>query len=114
MTPAQACVHRHRQRLKGHRMAQGLATVAEDATTTQLSDPDCLTQRLEAAGDARDERTPRSRARLAHVPCTTTLADCDCSCHPSIAPKQSRALATLRCLDQGDNSLVLGPPGPCW
>jgi hypothetical protein len=37
MTPAQERLQNHLRRLKLHRMEQVLATVAEDATKTQLS-----------------------------------------------------------------------------
>jgi DNA replication protein DnaC len=111
MTPAQERVHSHLQRLTRHRMAQVLATVAEEATKTQLRDTDFLTQLLEAEVDARDERTTLSRIRLAHLPLPKTLADVDFSFQPSIDPKKIRELATRRCIDQGENLICLGPPG---
>jgi DNA replication protein DnaC len=111
MTPAQERLHSHLQRLKLHRMEQVLATVAEDATKTQLSYTDFLTQLLEAEVDARYERTTLSRIRLAHFPLTKTLADFDFSFQPSIDPKKIRELAKLRFIDQGENIIFLGPPG---
>jgi DNA replication protein DnaC len=111
MTPAQERLHRHLQRLKLHRMEQVLARVAEDATKTQLSYTDFLTQLLEAEVDARYERTTLSRIRLAHFPLTKTLADFDFSFQPSIDPKKIKELAKLRFIDQGENIIFLGPPG---
>jgi len=111
MTPDQERLRHHRRRLKLHRRAQVFATVAEDATKGQLSSTDCLTQWLEAAVDARDERTTLSRIRLAHFPLTKGLADVDFSCQPSIDPKQLKELAKLRVSDQGEKVIFLGPPG---
>ena len=104
-------MHRHLHRLKRHRMEQVLATVAEDATKTQLSYTDFLTQLLEAEVDARYEHTTLSRIRLAHFPLTKTLADFDFSFQPSIDPKKLKELAKLRFIHQGENVIFLGPPG---
>jgi DNA replication protein DnaC len=75
MAPAQERLQNHLRRLKLQRMEQVLATAAEEATKTQLSSTDFLTQRLEAELDARYERTTLSRIRLAHFPFPKSLAD---------------------------------------
>jgi DNA replication protein DnaC len=111
MTPDQERLHSHLHRLKLHRMEQVLATVAEEATKTQLSSTDFLTQLLEAEVDARYERTTLSRIRLAHFPFTKTLPDFDFSFQPSIDAKKIKELAKLRFIHQGENVIFLGPPG---
>ena len=111
MTPAQERLSRHRQRLTRHRRAQVFATVAEAATTGQLSSTDVLTPWLEAAVQARSERPTRRRRRLAHVPLTKRLAACDGSFQPSSEPKQLKELATRRFIDPGENGICLAPPG---
>jgi DNA replication protein DnaC len=111
MTPAQERLSHHLRRLTLHRMEQVLATVAEDATKGQLSYTDFLTQLLEAEVDARYERTTLSRIRLAHFPFTKSLAAFDFSFQPSIDQKKLKELAKLRCIDQGENVIFLGPPG---
>jgi DNA replication protein DnaC len=111
MTPDQERLHSHLHRLKLHRMEQVLATVAEEATKTQLSYTDFLTQLLEAEVDARYERTTLSRIRLAHFPFTKTLPDFDFSFQPSIDAKKIKELAKLRFIHQGENVIFLGPPG---
>jgi DNA replication protein DnaC len=92
-------------------MEQVFATVAEDATTGQLSSTAVLTQLLDAEVEARYARTTRSRSRLAHVPLTTRLADVDCSFQPSIEPKQLKEPAKLRFIAPGENGIFLAPPG---
>ena len=67
MTPTQERLHSHLQRLKLHRMEQVLATVAEDATKTQLSYTDFLTQLLEAEVDE-VVRGPVGLVRLGEQP----------------------------------------------
>jgi DNA replication protein DnaC len=111
MTPDQERLSQHLRRLKLHQLEQVLATVAEEATTGQLSYTDFLTRLLEAEVDARYERTTLSRIRLAHFPFTKSLADFDFSFQPSIDQKKLKELAKLRFIDQGENVIFLGPPG---
>jgi DNA replication protein DnaC len=111
MTPEQERLQSHLRRLKLHRVEQVLETVAEDATTGQLSSTDFLTRLLEAEVETRYERTTLSRIRLAHFPFTKTLADFDFSFQPSVDQKKFKELAKLRFSDQGEKVMFLGPPG---
>jgi DNA replication protein DnaC len=88
-----------------------LATIAGEATKSQLSYTDSLPQLLEAEVDARYERTTLSRIRLAHFPFAKTLADFDFSFQPSIDQKKLKEFAKLRCIGQGGNVIFLGPRG---
>lgn len=59
----------------------------------------------------RQERYLKARTRLAHLPFHKTLADFDFEAQPSIDERQVRDLATLRFIAEGQNVILLGPPG---
>ncbi|QEY31239.1 AAA family ATPase [Synechococcus sp. RSCCF101] len=49
--------------------------------------------------------------RLARFPCVRTLGGFEFEAQPSIDPAQIRELATCRWIANGDNLVLLGPPG---
>ena len=49
--------------------------------------------------------------KLAHFPAVKELASLDLEAQPSIDPKQIRDLAASRWIANGENVLLLGPPG---
>jgi DNA replication protein DnaC len=60
---------------------------------------------------ARRERYLRTRTRLAHLPFRRTLEQFDFPFQPSVDERQVRELATLACVPEAANVLLLGPPG---
>lgn len=70
-----------------------------------------LQRLLEEELGARHERYLKARTRLAHLPFHKTLTDFDFEAQPSIDERQIRDLATLRFLADGQNVILLGPPG---
>jgi DNA replication protein DnaC len=104
-------VHIHLERLKLKRVADLLDPISEQATKESLSYLDFLDRLLEAEAASRAERRLLAKTRLAHFPFQKTLADFDFSFQPSIDRKQIQELATLRFLANGENIILLGPPG---
>ncbi len=111
MSVAYQRVHMHLERLKLKRVADLLDPISEQATKESLSYLDFLDRLLEAEAASRAERRLLAKTRLAHFPFQKTLADFDFSFQPSIDRKQIQELATLRFLANGENIILLGPPG---
>ena len=66
---------------------------------------------LATASAARAARDIALKTQRAQCPAPTTLEDFDCASQPSIDERQSRELAPLRFVAQGENVRLLGPPG---
>ena len=111
MSVAYQRVHMHLERLKLKRVADLLDPISEQATKESLSYLDFLDRLLEAEAASRAERRLLAKTRLAHFPFQKTLADFDFSFQPSVDRKQIQELATLRFLANGENIILLGPPG---
>lgn len=111
MSVAYQRVQMHLERLKLKRVAELLDPISEQATKESLSYLDFLDRLLEAEAASRAERRLLAKTRLAHFPFQKTLADFDFSFQPSIDRKQIQELATLRFLANGENVILLGPPG---
>jgi DNA replication protein DnaC len=99
------------ERLKLRGMVDALNRVCEEASRSQASYLDVLDRLLEAEQSGRYERTVAMKTRLAHLPYQKTMADFDYGFQPSVDKKQIAELLTLRFLMNGENVLVLGPPG---
>lgn len=98
-------------RLKLSRMAECLESIAEDAAKREATYLDFLDRLLEAEVSARYERDVTMKTKLAHFPFVKTLDQFDFSFQPSLSERQVRELATLRFVANGENVLLLGPPG---
>ena len=99
------------ERLSLTRMAEVLDRTCEEASKEDTSYLEFLDRLLEAEHNARYERNVAMKLRFARLPYQKTIADFDDSFQPSVDKKQISELMTLRFLDQGENVLVLGPPG---
>jgi len=104
-------VQAHLDRLKLRRVAELIDPIAEQATRDKLSYLDFLDRLLDAEAEARAERRMVAKTRLAHFPFVKTISDFDFSFQPTIDKKQVKELATLRFLANGENVILLGPPG---
>ncbi|HEX6509814.1 MAG TPA: IS21-like element helper ATPase IstB [Chloroflexota bacterium] len=92
-------------------MAELIDPVAEQATRDKLSYLDFLDRLLEVEAESRAERRMIAKTRLAHFPFNKTLAHFDFGFQPTVDKKQISELATLRFMANGDNVILLGPPG---
>ena len=106
-----ARVQSHFARLRLNRLPDCLDTIAEAATKQQATYIEFLDHLLAAAIAARLERDIAMKTKLAHFPVIKTLDGFDFAFQPSIDERQVRELATLRFVNQGENLLLLGPPG---
>ena len=98
-------------RLKLPRMADRLDSISEEATKQDWTYVDFLDHLLEAEVSARYERDVAMKTKLAHFPFIKTLDQFDFGFQPSINERQVRELATMRFVPNGENVLMLGPPG---
>jgi DNA replication protein DnaC len=106
-----ARVQSHFARLKLNRLPDCLDPIAEAATKRQATYVEFLDHLLSAEIAARLERDIAMKTKLAHFPVIKTLEGFDFGFQPSIDERQVRELATLRFVNQGENLLLLGPPG---
>jgi DNA replication protein DnaC len=109
--PTYARVQSYLQRLKLPRMAECLDSVAEEGAQKSWTYVDFLDHLLETEVSARYERDVTMKTKLAHFPVIKTLDQFDFSFQPSIDERRVRELATLRFVANGENVLLLGPPG---
>jgi DNA replication protein DnaC len=98
-------------RLKLAHLPDRLDGLAEEATKQGWTYVDFLDRLLATEIEARSARDIAMKTKLAHFPATKTLEDFDFAFQPSINERQIRELATLRFVAQGENVLLLGPPG---
>ena len=111
MDLAYSRVQSHLERLKLLRMAERLDAVAEQASKESSSYVDFLDRLLETEVSARYERDVAMKIKLAHFPFLKTLDAFDYTFQPTINERQVQELATLRFVANGENVLLLGPPG---
>jgi DNA replication protein DnaC len=104
-------VQGHLARLKLARMADCLDMLAQDAAKHEWTYLDFLDHLLEGEVSARYERDVAMKIKLAHFPFPKTLEQFDFAFQPSLNERQIRELATGRFVANGENVLLLGPPG---
>jgi len=98
-------------RLKLARIQDYLDPLAEEATKKDWTYLEFLDQLLETEITARYERDVTMKTKLAHFPFLKTIDQFDFEFQPSINERQVRDLTTLRFVANGENLLLLGPPG---
>jgi DNA replication protein DnaC len=104
-------VQQYLTRLKLTRMAEQVDPLAEQAAKENWTYLMFLERLLDAEVSARYERDVAMKLKLAHFPFVKTLEDFDFAFQPSLNERQVQELATLRFIANGDNLLLLGPPG---
>lgn len=97
--------------LKLSRIAELLEDRLEQASKQSISYSEFLDQLLEEEVAAKKERTVAMRTNMAKFPFIKTLEGFDFNFQPSIDKKRIRELATCRYIPNGDNVILLGPPG---
>lgn len=104
-------VQSYLSRLKLTRIADQLDPLAEQAARDSWTYVEFLDHLLEAEVSARYARDVAMKTKLAHLPFLKTLDEFDFAFQPSINDRQIRELATVRFIANGENVLLLGPPG---
>jgi len=97
--------------LKLSRMAEVLDPVSEEAARSEQTYLEFLDQLLTEEQTARYQRRVAMKTKLARFPYVKTLEQFDFSFQPSIDERRIRELATLRFVANGENLILLGPPG---
>jgi DNA replication protein DnaC len=103
---------RHYMEQLGLRQAAAVLDSRLDmAAQKQLSYPELLSDLLGIEAEARRERYLKTRTRMAHLPFLRTLEQFDFGFQPSVDERQVKELASLACVAEAANILLLGPPG---
>src|SRR5436853_7451292 len=88
-----------------------LDSLLDEAARANLSARETLILLCEREIARKDHRRIEMALKLAHFPAVKELASFDFEAQPSIDPKQIRDLAASRWIANGENVLLLGPPG---
>jgi DNA replication protein DnaC len=88
-----------------------LDSLLDEAARTNLSARETLAMLCEREIARKDHRRIAMALKLAHFPVTKDLASFDFEAQPSVDPKQIRDLGAGRWIANGENLLLLGPPG---
>ena len=110
-TPQLERLLEHCQRLRLFQVAQELTARLEQAAKRELSYADFLDELLALEVSAKTQKHHQMRITMARFPFQKTLESFDFKFQPSIDVKLMRELAGGRYMDNGDNLLLLGPPG---
>jgi DNA replication protein DnaC len=85
--------------------------VLEEAAREDISYVEFLDRLLEQEAAAQRERRSEGRIRYARFPYSKTIDQFDFEFQPSIDRKRIKELLTLRFIANGENVILLGPPG---
>lgn len=99
------------RQLKLVRTAEQLPLLLQDASKSEVSYSEFLTELFGHELAAKQERHTAMKTTMARFPFQKSLESFDFKFQPSIEPKIVRELATGRYLADADNVLLLGPPG---
>jgi DNA replication protein DnaC len=98
-------------RLKLSGIRDQLDSLLDEAARANLSGRETLAMLCEREIARKDHRRIDMALKLAHFPAIKELAGFDFEAQPSIDPRQIRDLAASRWIANGENVLLLGPPG---
>lgn len=104
-------IQEHLQHLKLQRIHEHLESRLEEASRNNLSYSDFLDQLLGEEVSAKKEKNISMRTSMARFPFIKTLESFDFAFQPSIDKKRIKELATCRFIANGENVILLGPPG---
>jgi DNA replication protein DnaC len=88
-----------------------LDTLLDEASRHDLSMRETLALLCEREIARKNQRRIEMALKLAHFPCVRELTGFDFAAQPSLDPKQIGDLAAGRWIANGENVLLLGPPG---
>jgi len=111
MTPQMERLEEHLGRLKLYRVRERLSGLLEEAGKQEFSYSDFLDRILEEEVQAKQEKNISLRTVMARFPYQKSLEMFDFKFQPSVDPKQIRELCTCRYIENGENVVILGPPG---
>jgi DNA replication protein DnaC len=98
-------------RLKLTAIRDQLDSLLDEAARTELDLRQTLALLCEREIARKDQRRIDMALKLAHFPVVRDLSGFDFAAQPSVDPKQIKDLAAGRWIANGENVLLLGPPG---
>jgi DNA replication protein DnaC len=98
-------------RLKLSSIRDHLDSLLDEAARSNLSTREALAMFCEREIARKDHRRIDMALKLAHFPAVKELAGFDFEAQPAVDPKQIRDQAASRWIANGENVLLLGPPG---
>ena len=98
-------------RLRLGAIREQLDALLEEAARRQLNLRESLAWLCGAEVASKEQRRLSMAMSLAHFPFVRTLEGFEFDAQPSIDPARMRELATCRWVANGDNMVLLGPPG---
>ena len=97
--------------LRLYRIQERLENALEEASKSNLSYSDFLDQLLSQEVASKQEKHIAVRTSLAKFPYVKTLENFDFAFQPSIDKKRIKELSECRFIANGENVILLGPPG---
>ncbi len=110
-TPQMQRIGENLKRLKLPKIQERLEALLQEATQRELSYSELIDRMLAEEVAAKTDKAIGLRTKLARFPYVKTLEAFDFKYQPSLDEKQIRELATCRFLENGENLVLLGPPG---
>lgn len=110
-TPQMQRIGENLKRLKLPKIHERLEALLQEATQRELSYSELVDRMLAEEVAAKTDKAIGLRTKLARFPYVKTLEAFDFKYQPSLDEKQIRELATCRFLENGENLVLLGPPG---
>jgi DNA replication protein DnaC len=110
-TPQIERIGEHLGRLKLYKAHERLEALLQEATQREMSYSDFLDRMLSEEVASKTDKAVSLRTKLARFPYVKTLEAFDFHYQPSLDEKQMRELATCRFIENGENVVLLGPPG---
>ena len=112
MSPAQfERLQQHLQRLRLFKSCERLEALLQQAAAGELSYADFLDQVLSEEVASKTAKNITMRTNLARFPFVKGLEVFDFAYQPSLDRKQVEALAACHFIENGENLIILGPPG---
>jgi DNA replication protein DnaC len=106
-----ARIQENLKHLRLYRIHDQLEACLEEAAKENTSYPDFLDQLLAREVASKQEKYVAVRTSMAKFPFVKTLENFDFAFQPSIDRKRIKDLATCRFIPNGENVILLGPPG---
>jgi DNA replication protein DnaC len=110
-TPQLERITTNLKRLKLYRIEQELSGLLEEAAKKDLAYSDFVDDLLQREVAAKHEKHLAMRTSMARFPFHKTIESFDFKFQPSLDPRVVKELATCRFIENGENVLLLGPPG---
>jgi DNA replication protein DnaC len=110
-TPQMERIGEHLRRLKLFKAHERLEALLQEATQREVTYSDFLDGLLAEEVASKSDKTIALRTHLARFPYVKGLEVFDFKYQPSLDEKQIRELSTCRFIENGENVVLLGPPG---